>query len=166
MLFIPLKLVASYSKNNLSLSFIVGFIKFKLPLKKQPAKDETKNNVKKKEKIDFWSLLQAFYDTSYNIKKTIRVKKLQVEATYGNEDPAFTGMIVGIAYAEIYKLLGMISCIFELEPPLINITSDFSGKDVFTLSCEGIICTKLAHIVFTALKFYKRYKLHKKERID
>ncbi len=162
LLFIPLKLVALYDKNNLSLCFMIGFLKFKLPFKKRAVKEEAKNKKSKKVDIDFWSLLQAFYDTSYTIKKTIRIRKLHIEATYGNEDPAFTGMMVGIAYAEIYKFLGVISCVFELEPPLINITSDFSGENVFTLSFEGIICTRLAHIVFTALKYYKNYKSHKK----
>ena len=141
-------------------------IKIKLPFKKKKHSENKKKIKKKKsEKKDefsafqnFLAILQAFYDTSISIRKTIIVEKLDFDALFGSTDAAFTGMAVGFAYAEIYKLIGFLSTIFTVKKPNFTIKPVFNDESVFDIGGEGIIKTKAAHIISTAIKFYFNYK--------
>ena len=170
----PIRLNIIYRDKVLDLSVNFGKVKIKIPSGK---KNKTENKDKKKadskevkqkkksQKDDdfggfrkFCAALQALYDTSDSVRKTIVAEKLEVSADYGAEDAAFTGMAIGFAYAEVYKLIGFISVIFTVETPKIVITPVFNQGSVFKLEAEGIIKTKAAHIISTALKFYFNYK--------
>ncbi len=111
-------------------------------------------------------MLQAFYDTSREIRKSVIVEKIKVDASYGSGDAAFTGMAIGFAYAEIYKLIGFLSSIFTASAPEITIKPIYTEESFFEAEAEGIISTKTAHIIFTGIKFYFNYKKALKERID
>ena len=106
----------------------------------------------------FFILLQAFYETSANIRRSICVEKLIIKAEFASLDAGFTGMVTGVAYAEIYKLIGFLATIFTLEQPSITITPIFEEKSFFSIYSEGIIKTKAVHIIFTTIKFYREYR--------
>ena len=168
-MFLPIKLIASYSNKMFSMSISAAFVKINIPLKKKTENKKTetkeKKKIKKSKQADdfsrfekFFAVLNAFYESSDRIRKCIAVEKLEVNSEYGSEDAAFTGFAIGIAYAEIYKLVGFLGTIFTLKQPIITITPVFADKAVFELSFEGIIKTKAAHIIFTAIKFYREYR--------
>ncbi|MDO5479817.1 MAG: DUF2953 domain-containing protein [Clostridia bacterium] len=162
-----------YKEKKTDISLRFGIVKINLSGKKKK-KTKKKSNAEKKEKksenktIDkendiggfqkFLALLQAFYDTSVSIRKTIEVEKLEIDALYGNADAAFTGMAVGFAYAEIYKLIGFLATIFTVRQPAVTIKPVFGEESVFECEADGIIKTKAAHIISTAIKFYFNYK--------
>ena len=165
-LYIPIRLYIRYKEKKLDFSIHYGKIKIRIPLgSNKKAKSKTGEKKEKKEKEDdfgnfrkFIALIQAFYDTSPKIRKTIIVERLKADSVYGTTDAAFTGMAVGFAYAEIYKLIGFISTIFTVKQPEITIKPVFGEESVFEIEGEGIIKTKAAHIISTAIKFYFNYK--------
>lgn len=173
LLFVPVRLVVEYEKKQLSIKIKYGILSFCVTKKRKTGKARPKKKIreksenKKKEegtgdgKLDtFFNLLTAFYDTSDLIRKSIKIEKLNVNAVYGNGDAAFTGMAIGIAYAEIYKLIAFLSCIFTVEPPVVTITPDYSDETIFDAELFCIVKAKPAHIIFAYLKFIKRYKAY------
>ncbi len=86
------------------------------------------------------------------------MEKLTIKAEFASLDAGFTGMVTGVAYAEIYKLIGFLATIFTLEQPSITITPIFEEKSFFSIYSEGIIKTKAVHIIFTTIKFYREYR--------
>ncbi len=167
-LYIPIKLRISYKKSLFETFLSFGFIKIKIPLnkeKKQKEKNAINTEKKEKENKDgfdaftrFFSVIQGFYNASHLIKKALIIEKLEIKSSFGTEDAAFTGLAVGLAYSEIYKLIGFLSVIFTFEPPKIDITPIFEDRYVFNIECKSIIKTKLAHIIFAGYKFYTSYK--------
>lgn len=171
----PVRLNIIYKNKVLDLSVNFGKVKINIPSgkknntekkKRQKTAKEVDKQKKKPKKTEddfgnfkkFCAALQAFYDTSDSVRKTVVAEKLEVFADYGAEDAAFTGMVVGFAYAEVYKLIGFLSAIFTVEAPKIIINPVFNQGSVFKVEAEGIIKTKVAHIISTALKFYFNYK--------
>lgn len=111
-------------------------------------------------------ILTSFYNTSREIRKCIIIEKLKIDASYSSGDAATTGIAVGFAYAEIYKLIGFLASIFTISYPEITIKPVFSDELLFEAEAESIIKARIAHIIFTGLKFYSNYKKASKERID
>lgn len=182
-LFMPVTLYAEYKNKKAEIKIKYGFISI------NPLKFRNKKNSKQKKKItdgendidtskkdenkenkksfdDFLNIISAFYEASDAIKKAVKVEKLNINATYGSSDVAFTGMAIGLAYAEIYKLFAAVSCIFTVNAPVITITPDFSEKNILEIDGEGIVKTDAAHIIFAGIKFYTKFHINKKERVD
>lgn len=173
LLFIPVRLVVEYRKKQLNIKIKYGILSFCVTKKRKASTAKPKKKAKKKSenkkkeegsgdgKLDaFFNLLTAFYDTSDLIRKSIKIDKLNVNAVYGNGDAAFTGMAIGIAYAELYKLIAFLSCIFTVEPPVLTIAPDYSDEPKFDAELFCIVKAKMAHIIFAYLKFIKRYKAY------
>lgn len=174
-LFMPVTLYAEYKDKKAEISIKYGFININ-PLnfrKKKTSKQGKKiidgeNDIVTSEKSenkksfdDFINIISAFYEASDAIKKAVKIEKLNIDATYGSSDVAFTGMAIGLAYAEIYKFFAAVSCIFTVNAPVITITPDFSEKDIFEIDGEGIVKTDAAHIIFAGIKFYTKFKSYK-----
>lgn len=129
---------------------------------KEKEKKQTDNNRAEEKNFNYYvNIISAFYEASGAIRKAVKVEKLNVDAIYGSNDAAFTGIVIGLAYAEIYKLLSLISCVFTVNTPVITITPDFSEKDVFEIEGEGIVKTNAVHIIFVGIKFYTKFKSYK-----
>lgn len=173
LLFVPIRLVVSYKDKQLNVNIKYGILAFCLTKKSKTGKAKPKKKAKKKSenkkkkegsgdgKLDmFFNLLTAFYETSDLIRKSIKIEKFNVNAVYGNGDAAFTGMAIGIAYAEIYKLISFLACIFTVEMPLITIAPDYSDEPKFDAELFCIVKARMAHIIFAYLKFIKRYKAY------
>lgn len=168
-LFVPLKVNVSYKKKNMK--FDVKFGPFHIKLKgadkgkkqnTEPVKDSEKNDSERKLSFDDCiNLLSALYETSKTIKRAVKVEKLELSALYGSGDAAATGFLIGIAYAEIYKLIGFLSCIFTVSLPVITITPCYDDEPVFSLDFDLIIKSNAAKIIYTAIKFYTKYKAYK-----
>lgn len=165
-LFSPLRLVITYKDRKLDIEASFGVFKIKFPtIKNNKKKAKTAKESRNKKTSDdffcfekFFAVIQAFYESSPRIKKCITVEKLEINSKFGSEDAAFTGMVTGFAYAEIYKLIAFLATIFTLEKPIVIITPVFEDKSVFHIDFKGIIKTKATHIIFTAIKFYTEYK--------
>ena len=162
--FTPIRLYISYKDKKADIKLAFGNIKFNIPIKEKKKNSESKSQEKteKKDAFEkfkiFCAILQAFYDTSDSLRKTIIIERLKLDAVFGTGDAAFTGMAVGFSYAEIYKLAAFISEIFTVYPPKITITPNFGEEFIFSAEAESIIKTKAAHIISTAWKFYKNYR--------
>lgn len=172
LLFFPLEFTAFLSKKESRFriySFELKFNKKKEPKKNKPPKkaDETKPPDKQKPSgvAGAMTYISAIYRTSPQIKRTLCIKRLSVRARIGLSDAAATGLAVGFGYAEIYKLIALLACIFTMEQPEVTLTPDFD-HEVFDWELNGIIKTRLAHIIFTGLTFYFNLQKVKKEQKD
>ena len=169
-LFIPLKADISYTAKKIKIGLAAGPFRIKMKKadkakEKAPAESEKKaGNEKKLSFDDGINLLSAFYESSRAIRRTVKVEKLELSALYGSGDAAATGFLIGIAYAEIYKLIGLVSCIFTVDPPIITITPCYEDEPVFDSEFELRVKTNAAKALYTAVKFYKKYKSYNKRK--
>ncbi len=172
--FMPIRIILSFKDKKADIIISYGLVKYNIPLSKKKKKTDVKTKEKAKDAENdsvsgftkFFAILQAFYDTSKDIRRSITVERLKAEASYCSGDVAFTGMAVGLAYAEIYKLIGFLANIFTISSPEITIKPVYEDSSFLKIEAESIIKTKAAHIIFTGIKFYSRYKKALKERID
>ncbi len=169
-LFIPLKADVSYKEKKIKIDLAAGPFRIKMKKadkvkKKAPAEGEKKaGNEKKLSFDDGINLLSALYESSRAIRRTVKVEKLELSALYGSGDAAATGFLLGIAYAEIYKFIGLVSCIFTVNPPVITISPCYEDEPKFNLEFELRVKTNAAKALYTAVKFYKKYKSYNKRK--
>ena len=164
LLFMPVRAIVSYESKKAE--FIIKFGPFKLNGKKKAPKKKDETEEEKKEKKPeeknphdrILNLIGALYETSGAIKRAIRVESLKLNARFGSSDAAATGFLVGLAYAEIYKFIGLISCVFTVKPPVITIEPDYGDEPVFNADFRTVIKTNAAKAIYTAVKFYTKYK--------
>lgn len=162
LLFMPVRAIVMYESQKAGL--IIKFGPFKLKGKKRAPKkngageEKDKKPEEKKPYDRILNLIGALYETSGTIKRAIRVESLKLNSRFGSGDAAATGFLVGIAYAEIYKFIGLISCVFTVKPPVITIEPDYGDEPVFNADFRTVIKTNAAKAIYTAVKFYKKYK--------
>lgn len=168
MLFIPAKISFSYRDKKAEVGIKYGILKKEniLSLRKKRTKATEKPEKKSASSGDggidaFFNILSAFYEVSDLIRKSIKIEKLTLNARYGNADAAFTGMAIGIFYAEIYKLISFVSCVFTVTAPSITVTPDYSDEPVLEAEFGGIVKAKPVHIIIVCIKYMKKYKSYR-----
>lgn len=102
--------------------------------------------------------LQAFYDASDRIRRALRIEKLDLTVRLSTGDAAATGFLVGIAYAEFYKLTAFLACLFTVRAPQATFEPVFSDDRLCEVTFDGIIQTNLAHSICAGAVLYLSYR--------
>ena len=169
LLFSPLKISAEYRASKLKLVFKCLFIKATIDdsrFESKKGKSETLNN--EKTSGNAFGRLKDFKDNYGNVKdilaeilNLVRNKAefsgIYVRIRYGTGEAAITGMIYGAIWALVGSLYSFLCRFFRIEFPKLELDPVF-GEKAFEIEAEGIITTKLVHIITAVLRSGKIYK--------
>ena len=176
--YLPLRLRIIYKDKSLSVTAYVAGLPIHIGKGKKDKKqreDKTKAITKELKKnggdttsglsaVDkFFCVLSAFYDASTRIRRALRVEKLDLKVRMSSGDAATTGFLVGVAYAEFYKLVAFLACLFTVEAPVAEFQPVFSDDVLLELTFDGIIRTNLAHSICAGTALYLSYRKQIKE---
>lgn len=169
LLLLPLNAFISFENKKTSISVKFAFIPINIGGGKSkksriPKKENEGNKKQEKSEAAIYGavrLLNAFYSSSKQIRRTVKIEKLNLSAVYGSGDAAATGFIIGIFYAEIYKLIGFFSSIFTVDPPSITVKPSYADEPAFEYSGSVKIKSTLFNLILSGMIFYLNYKSYK-----
>ncbi len=173
-LYIPIGVGLKY-ENGTFVIVKIAFKNFNIPLKKvliKPKKKGKKEEKKKSEKeleksivgLDF--ILSLFGDFRRFVRKRFSLSQFELKVTFGTAEAASTAVLTGHIYSLSYNILALIDKLMYVDNPRVEVTPVFNDA-TFSANAQGIIRTRLAHIIATATVFaYKflKYKRNKKRR--
>ena len=173
-LYIPIGIGLKY-ENGTFVIVKIAFKNFNIPLKKvlnKPKKKGKKEEKKKSEKeleksivgLDF--VLSLFGDFRRFVRKRFSLSQCELKVTFGTAEAASTAVLTGHIYSLSYNILALIDKLMYVDNPRVEVTPVFNDA-TFSANAQGIIRTRLAHIIATATVFaYKflKYKRNKKRR--
>lgn len=171
------KFVIEYGFNNqnfVKLRFYVIHPVLGINIKLNNKEEISKNEPQKEGETEKTSFIQKLKDIKKNfdiikdtlsnskksIKKTINIKKLDLNIDFGMSDAAITGITTGILWASVYSVFAVITKIVTVHKHNFKIDPIFN-KSVFTIKCDGIIYARLVNIInagFMLLKNYNKAK--------
>lgn len=179
LLFVKLnfKFIIEYGFNNenfVKLRFYVIHpvlgINIKLNNKEEKKEEITKNEPQKEEEIEKTSFIKkakdvkknfdiikdTFSNSKQSIKKTINIKKLDLNIDFGLSDAALTGISTGVLWASVYSVFSVLTKIVTVHKHNFKIDPIFN-KTVFTVKCDGIIYARLVNIISAGFMLLKNY---------
>lgn len=177
-LYIPIGIGAKY-ENGTFVIVKIAFLKFDIPLvnllKGKSKKKKRSKAAKKPEDeieksivgIDF--VLSLLGDFRRFVRKRFSVTDFAIDITFGTADAASTAVLTGHLWSLVYNLLSLIDKLMYVDNPSVSINPVFNSA-TFTAQARGIIKTRLAHIIATAVVFaykfikYKRNKARRKTK--
>lgn len=176
-LYIPLGVGLKY-ENGAFIIVKLALWNFDIPLEKllnRPKKKKAKEKEIKPEKeleksivgLDF--VLSLFGDFRRFIRKRISLTEFALKVTFGTADAASTAVLSGHLWSLSYNLLALIDKLIYVDNPKVEVVPIFN-EATFSITAGGIIKTRLAHIIATAIVFaykflkYKRNKTRRKTK--
>ena len=114
--------------------------------------------------LDF--VLSLFGDFRRFVRKRFSLSQFELKVTFGTAEAASTAVLTGHIYSLSYNILALIDKLMYVDNPRVEVTPVFNDA-TFSANAQGIIRTRLAHIIATATVFaYKflKYKRNKKRR--
>ncbi len=174
-LYSQLKIIAEYRNGKLALTFRCLFVKITIDdskFKKQ--KEEGTMSDGKKDTLGAFGRIKNFkksYDDSKDIlaeilnliKDRCEFSGIYIRVRYGTGEAAVTGMIYGAIWALVGNAYSLLCRFFQVEFPTIELEPVFGSK-AFEIEAEGIITTKLVHIINAVYRSYKLYSKYKKQK--
>ena len=174
LLYIPLGIGIKYDNGTFIIAK-VAFMKFDIPLNKAVKK---KKKIEKKKKadeeieksiigLDF--ILSLFGNFRRFVRRHFSLSDIDIKICFGTAEAASTAVLTGHLWSLIYNLLALLDKLLYVDNPKVDITPQFN-EATFKASAEGIIKTRLAHIIATATVFvykllkYKRNKTRRKTK--
>ncbi|MBE7037443.1 MAG: DUF2953 domain-containing protein [Ruminococcaceae bacterium] len=129
--------------------------------KKEEIKDEEKEKTSfiekaKDVKKNFDIIKDTFSNSKQSIKKTINIKKLDLNIDFGLSDAALTGISTGVLWASVYSVFSVLTKIVTVHKHNFKIDPIFN-KTVFTVKCDGIIYARLVNIISAGFMLLKNY---------
>ena len=139
-------------------------------------KEDTKEKSEEKEKDSFLKKLSDLKDNLNLIiqllksflkysRKRIVFKKLDASLEYGTEDAAKTAITVGVLWSALYGVLPVLDKVFMVKNHQFSVHPIYNQPH-FSARVDGIIRTRLVHIIFIAsvlgIKWMKYKKTKKK----
>lgn len=169
LLLLPLGIFVSFENNSIRISVKLAFIPVnigsgKSKKSRMPKKENAENKKREEGEAAIYGavrLLNAFYSSSRQIRRTVKIEKMNLSAVYGSGDAAATGFIIGIFYAELYKLIGFFSSIFTVGPPSITVKPSYADEPVLEYSGSVKIKATLFNLILSGMIFYLNYKSYK-----
>lgn len=177
-LYVPIGIGAKY-ENGTFVIIKVAFFKFNIPLnkvlnfgtkkKKAPQKKEKPENEIEKSIVGLDFILSLLGDFRRFVRKRFSLSEFRLSITFGTADAASTAVLTGHLWSLGYNLLALIDKLMYVDKPDISVNPVFNDA-TFTLKAQGIIKTRLAHIIATAVVFaykflkYKRNKTRRKTK--
>lgn len=171
LLLMPLGIGVKY-ENGAFLIVKVSFLSFNISFegiidklgkkkkKQKPAEDAKVDLEKEIDKsitdIDF--IITLFGDFRRKVRSGFTLKNFDLIITMGTAEAASTAVLTGMLYGFAYNLLALADKIVYVDNPKVNIKPQFNDA-TFKLTLNGIITTRLVHIIATAFVFaYKFFK--------
>ncbi len=182
LLLAPLKINIEYRNSKLKIIIKCLFIKVTLDrerlAKKKPKKTERVKQKPKDEHTEKQSIIEkiknlkkGFDEVRYILHDVFDVMRdkmefsgIYVRVKYGTGDAAITGMIYGAIWSFVGNVYGFLCRFFRVKFPKVELEPQFGGK-AFEIEAEGIITTRLVHIIIAAIRSGKNILKRKKERI-
>ncbi len=178
LLFAPLKIDIEYRNSKLIITVKCLFVKVTLDRenfakKKSGQATRTKSQSTEKagalEKLknlkkSFDEIRFILHDVFEHMRDKIEFSGIYVRVKYGTGDAAITGMIYGAIWSFIGSVYGFLCRFFRVRFPKVELEPQFGGK-AFEIEAEGIITTRLVHIIIAAIRSGKNILKRKKERI-
>ncbi len=142
---IPVGISAVYNYSGLSLTAHLGFLRFELGKENSRLKDILepivqeevkvfKETVKKKvnqesggKLSDFLPLLDAVWKLLGDLRRKIRVKRLDLNLILAGEDPCALALNYGKAWTAVGNLMPLLERIFVIKKRNIQVSCDFTG---------------------------------------
>ena len=174
-LYSELKIIAEYRNGKLDLTFRCLFVKITIDNSKfKKQKEEGTMPDGKKDTLGAFGRIKNFrksYDDSKDIlaeifdlvKNRCELSDIYIRIKYGTGEAALTGMIYGAIWAFVGNVYSLLCRFFRVEFPTIELEPVFDGK-ALEIEAEGIITTKLVHIINAVYRSYKLYSKHKKQK--
>ncbi len=176
----PLEIDIEYRNSKLKITVKCLFVKIVLDeknfaKKKSTKTKKTKLNAQNTEKIGameklknlkkgFDEIRYILHDVFEHMRDKIEFSGIYVRVKYGTGDAAITGMIYGAIWSFIGNVYGFLCKFFRIKFPKVELEPQFGGK-AFEIEAEGIITTRLVHIIIAAIRSGKNILKRKKERI-
>ena len=160
--FLPVRFYASYGDGE---KLYIKIAWFKINLNKE--KSDKKDNVAKKEekkhpanKIDYYRRLLKLVKTDvydileYMRKYAVIVDDFKLYIKFGWYDRAEVGIAYGMANAFVYTVMGVLHNILFIKDWNVEIIPEYE-KEIFDLKVQGILKTRLVHIMVIGIKAVK-----------
>jgi hypothetical protein len=99
------------------------------------------------------------------IKDRAEFTDIYIRIRYGTGDAAITGIIYGAIWGLVGNIYSLVCRYAKVKFPILELEPVFGGK-AFEIEAEGIIVTRLVHIItaaFRSVKVYLKYKSQKGE---
>lgn len=93
----------------------------------------------------------------------VEIRDIYIRVKYGTGDAAITGIIYGGIWALVGNIYSTVCRHWKVQFPRLELEPIFGGK-AFEVEAEGIIKTRLVHIITTAIRSLKIYKNSKKQK--
>lgn len=177
LLFSPLRINAEYRDGKVKLIFRCAFVKFTLDtskLRKKKKTEKQKQNSAKAEdtvkEADGFSKFDGFKselavtgaiiaEAFELVKNRVRFSDIYLRLRYGTGDAAGTGILYGGIWILVGNIYAFLCRYFYVEFPTVELDPVFNEK-AFEIEVQGIIKTRLVHIIiaaFRSLKLYMKY---------
>lgn len=105
-----------------------------------------------------YSNKNVIYETSLNIKKSIVIRKFNLNIKEGFNDAALTSILYGIINSVVYTIVVPIYCnIRFLNKPSISI-SPYFGRNILESNFNCILDFRYGNIIVNSIKFIKNFK--------
>lgn len=181
LLFSRLRICVEFKDGKMKLTFRCLFFKFSVKdsaLKKKDKKADMEAQIAKgKKPAGIFERIRSFRDGFDGVKGVLseiltlikdraEFSGIYIRIRYGTGDAAITGMIYGAIWAVIGNLYSLVCRFAKVEFPTVELEPIFGGH-AFEIEAEGIIVTRLVHIItaaFRSVKVYLKYKSEKGER--
>ena len=159
---------------KITLSLLKGFIKKDIPIKKKqtkprekPIKETDKPDVSFIKKVKtsynkFLILKYTFAKTKPKLRKSLKVKRLNLNVSFGTDDAFNTGILTGSLWAGIYNVIAFISNFVSLTEPESKVNPDFENEYV-EVSLNAKIESRPITLITLALNFLINYYLIKRK---
>ncbi len=93
----------------------------------------------------------------------VEIRDIYIRVRYGTGDAAITGIIYGGIWTLVGNIYSTVCRFWKVQFPRLELEPVFGGK-AFEIEAEGIIKTRLVHIITTAIRSLKIYKNSKKQK--
>ena len=179
LLFSPLRINAEYRNNKAKLTFRCAFIKFsvsdstfrKKDKKQKPQKVEDKPQDAEAEplsrldklKNDIGGAKVILAEIFELVKNRARFLDIYLRLRYGTGDAANTGILYGGIWSLVGNIYAFLCRYFYVEFPTVELEPVFTEK-AFEIEAQGIITTRLVHIIIAAFRSLKLYMKHNKTK--
>jgi hypothetical protein len=141
---------------------------------KKNNKKKSKNAETKIEKNGYLDKIKGFKTSYTDIKDILEeillltknkaeFSGIYIRIRYGTGDAAITGSIYGAIWAITGSIYSFLCRFFKVGFPTLELEPVFGGK-VFDFEAEGIITTKLVHIITAIFRSIKIYYKRKKKK--
>ncbi|MBQ9757980.1 MAG: DUF2953 domain-containing protein [Clostridia bacterium] len=177
-LFPKLSVFVEYRNGKIKLVFKTLFFRYTLDdekLKGLSKKDKgPKKDDGKTEEEKFFSKVEKIkgkYDEAKEIIDTVlscagdRVEfsDIFIRSKFGTGDAASTGMLYGAIWTLIGNVYAFLCRFFNIKFPEVELVPSFNEK-AFEIEAEGIIKIRIVHIITAAIRGFKVYSKHKKQK--